>query len=63
MTSKSNDEEAQTAKTPFAECMEQMMSTCGPEMKQWMEACTSNTGKACFSCCGTQPTTEPDKQK
>ncbi len=63
MTTKSQGEETQTTKTPFAECMEQMMSACGPEMKQWMEACSSNFGKACSSCCGTQPTTEADQQK
>jgi len=63
MTTKSHSEEAQTTKTPFTDCIEQMMSACGPEMKKWMEACTSNTGEACSTCCGTQPATETDKQK
>jgi hypothetical protein len=43
--------------------MEQMMSSCGPEMKKWMEACTSNMSEACFSCCGTQTKTETTEKK
>jgi len=54
MTSKSHNEETQTTNAPFAECMEQMMSACGPEMKKWMEACASYVSEACASCCGTQ---------
>ena len=58
MTSKSQGEETKSTKTPFSECMEQMMSACGPEIKQRMEACSSNIGKACSNCCGTQTKTE-----
>ena len=58
MSSKSQGEETQTTKTPFAECMEQMMSACGPEMKEWMEACTSNMSEACVSCGDTKPEKE-----
>jgi hypothetical protein len=63
MTAKSQGEETKTTKTPFAECMEQMMATCGPDMKQWMEACTSNTSEACSSCCGTKPTAGTPEKK
>lgn len=52
---KSQSEEAQAEGTPFTECMAQMMSTCCPEMKEWMEACASNMSQAFPSCCGTQP--------
>ena len=45
MTSKSQSEETETKKTPVAEFIEQMMSACGSETKQWMEACTANTGE------------------
>ncbi|MFC2068448.1 hypothetical protein ACFLTP_05525 [Chloroflexota bacterium] len=55
---KSKAEETQVKTATFAECCEQMMSACGPEMKQWLEACTSNTGEACSSRCGTQTKTE-----
>ncbi len=58
MTSKPESEEAQVKQTPFAECMEQMMSACGPEMKKWMTTCASNMSEACASCCGTQPEKE-----
>ncbi len=58
MSSKSHVEETPTTKTPFADCMKQIMSACGPEMKQWMEACSSNIGEACSTCCGTQTKTE-----
>jgi len=55
---KSQAEETKAKTAPFAECMEQMMSACGPEMKKWMEACASNMNEECFSCCGTQTKTE-----
>ncbi len=55
---KSQAGETQDKTTPFAECMEQMMSACGPEMKKWMEACASNMSEACSNCCGTQAKTE-----
>jgi len=58
MTSKSHNEETQTTNAPFAKCMEQMMSACGPEMKKWMEACASNMSEACSSCCDMQ--TKPE---
>jgi hypothetical protein len=51
-------EGTQAKGTPFADCMEQMMSACSPEMKKWMEACASNMSEACSSCCGTQPKNE-----
>jgi len=52
----SEQDKSQTGETPnktisFAECMEQMMSACGPEMKKWMESCTSNMSEGCLSCC------------
>ena len=55
---KSKGGETQDKTTPFAECMEQTMSACGPEVKKWMEACASNMSEECFSCCGTQTKTE-----
>jgi len=63
---KSQAEETKAKTVRFAECMEQMMSARGPEMKKWMqqmmsscgpemkkrmEACTSNMSEACSSCC------------
>jgi hypothetical protein len=36
---KSQAEETKAKAAPFAECMEQMMSSCGPQMKKWMAAC------------------------
>jgi hypothetical protein len=55
-------ESTQTSGTPFADCTEQMMSACGPEMKKWMEACVSSMSEACSSCCGSQPEKE-DSEK
>ncbi|MFC2047209.1 hypothetical protein ACFLTK_02900 [Chloroflexota bacterium] len=63
MTSKPQGEKTQVKPTPFAECMELMVSVCGSQMQKWMEACTSNTNEVCSSCCGTQPTTKTDKMK
>ncbi len=55
---KSQAEETQAKTAPFAECMEQMMSACGLEMKKWIEVCASNMSEACSNCCGTQTKTK-----
>ena len=57
-----SNEETQAKGTSFGECMEQMMSACGPEMKKWMEACASRMSEACPNCCGTQPEKENAEQ-
>jgi len=59
--SQAGETKAKTA--PFAECMEQMMSARGPEMKKWMEACASNMSEACFGCCGDKTKTETTEKK
>ena len=63
MTKKSNGEEAQTAKTPFAEFVEQMVDICGPETKERMAACAPNMSEACGSCCGMQKKTNTAEKK
>ncbi|MFC1905291.1 hypothetical protein ACFLXL_00600 [Chloroflexota bacterium] len=60
---KAQGDSTQANDKPFADCMEQMMSACGPEMKKWMEACASNMSKACPSCCGTQTKTETTEKE
>jgi hypothetical protein len=57
----SQSEEAQAESTPFLDCMAQMMSTCCPEMKEWMAACASNMSQAFSGCCGTQSKTKTTK--
>jgi hypothetical protein len=42
---KSQAEETKAKAAPFAECMEQMMSSCGPQMKKWMAACGTETAE------------------
>ncbi len=60
---KSQAEQAKAKAAPFAECMEQMMFSCGPQMKKWMAACASNMSDECGSCCGTEATTETTEKK
>ena len=60
---KSQTGETQAKTEPFVECMEQMMSVCGPEMKKLMEACASNMSESCFSCCGDKTKTETAGKK
>ncbi len=47
-------EENQAEGTKFPEWMAQMMSACGPEMKERMAECCSNM-QAFANCCGSQP--------
>ena len=44
---RTQSEEIQEESNPFADCIERMMSACGPEMKKWMNACASNMSEAC----------------
>ena len=60
---KSQAEQAKAKGAPFAGCMEQMMSSCGPQMKKWMAACASKMSEECPSCCGTEAGTETTKKK
>jgi hypothetical protein len=60
---KSQAEEAKAKAAPFAECMEQMMSSCGPQMKKSMAACASKMSEECFSCCSTEVRTGTTEKK
>jgi hypothetical protein len=60
---KSQAEQAKAKGAPFTESMEQMMGSCGPQMKKWMAACASNMSEECRSCCGTESTTETTEKK
>ena len=55
---KSQAEQAKAKGAPSADCMEQMMASCGPQMKKWMAACASKMSDECRSCCGTEARTE-----
>lgn len=64
MTSKSEGEEAKnTNNVPFVEFMEFMMAICGPEIKHWMGACTSNNDGGSSCCSGTQSRKEAAEYK
>jgi hypothetical protein len=48
---------------PFVEFIEFMMAICGPEMKHWMGACTSNNDGGSSCCSGTQSRKEAAEYK
>jgi hypothetical protein len=43
---RSQSEETEAKGMPFADCIDQMMSACGQEMKKWMEAWASDMNGA-----------------
>jgi hypothetical protein len=60
---KSQAEQPKAKAAPFTESMEQMMASCGPQMKKWMAACASKMSEECFTCCGTEAKTETAGKK
>ena len=61
--SKSQAEQPKAKGAPFADSMEQMMASCGPQMKKWMAACASKMSEECRSCCDTGAETETAEKK